>query len=235
MTSDTLPNIHSVPITFSGHSLVLDPRRAVWWPQASLLILSDMHLDKGRSFRVSGTLLPPYDTAATLSRLAELLDNYRPCHVACLGDSFHNAEILATFSLTDHHHLSALVNSVQEWWWILGNHDPMEALPFPGHVMPHTEIEGIHLTHGDHALPEQPAILGHFHPKDTTHILGRRISGPCFAWNHQRLVLPAFGAYTGGLQVSDPALQAILGPTPHVGLVYGKTVGLYRRKKTFLR
>ena len=230
--NDLLADVHSVPITFGGQSLVLDPRRAIWWPQASLLILSDMHLDKGRSFRAGGTLLPPYDTASTLSRLAELLETYRPHRVACLGDSFHNAEMLATFSLADHFHLSDLVKYVQEWWWIIGNHDPMQQLPFPGRIARCADVDGIHLTHGDSELPDQPTILGHYHPKDTTHVLGRRISGPCFAWSQQRLVLPAFGAYTGGLNVSDPALVKIIGPAPCVGLVHGRTVGMYRRKST---
>jgi DNA ligase-associated metallophosphoesterase len=193
-----------------------------------MLIVSDMHLDKGRSYRTEGTLLPPYDTVATLARLAELLACYHPQRVTCLGDTFHNAEMLASFSASDHFQLSALVNDVKEWWWISGNHDPMTNLPFPGHVAPSVDVHGLHLTHGDHPLPPKPCLLGHFHPKDSTKLLGRKITGPCFAWNHDRMVLPAFGAYTGGLDVNNPTLQVMLGPSAWIGLVHGRTVGTYR-------
>ncbi|MEM7241040.1 MAG: ligase-associated DNA damage response endonuclease PdeM [Pseudomonadota bacterium] len=179
----------------------------LWWAGERLLCVSDMHLGKASRFaRRTGGLLPPFETHETLARLAQEIARFDPETVICLGDSFDDLQALDEVEETDLKSLMALMAG-REWIWIEGNH---EAGP--------TEISGTHLKeyarrdivfrhiyHPDDA----PQISGHYHPKGRLSAGAAGRSAPCFVLDKAHMIMPAFGTYTGGLKVSDPAIQAI--------------------------
>jgi DNA ligase-associated metallophosphoesterase len=203
----------SARITVNGAALLADPTGAVFWPGQRLLVVSDLHLEKGSSFARRGLFLPPYDTRATLDRLARVLQRYRPQRVACLGASFHDGEAAGRLAGPDRDHLRRMV-AAHDWIWIAGNHDPAPPAELGGVVMPELALDGLKLRH-------QPAngalatgeVCGHFHPKASVTTRGQRISSPCFVTDGRRMVMPAFGAFTGGLDVLDAALAGLFGRT----------------------
>lgn len=175
-----------------------DPSGALWWEETATLMVADLHLEKGSSFARRGVLLPPYDTRATLERLAAVIERRRPARVVALGDSFHDAEGAARLDAADRAALDDLTSRV-DWLWIAGNHDPgatqAESAVFDGIALRHAASGG-----------GGPEISGHYHPKATIRIHGRTVTCRCFVSDGRRLILPAFGAYAGGLDVRDPAI-----------------------------
>jgi len=195
-------------IAIAGAQLVADCDGALYWPQEGLLAIADLHFEKGSSFAARGVLLPPYDTAATLARLARLIASYAPRIVIALGDNFHDGGGPARIAPSDRSALATLQRGC-DWIWITGNHDPD---PVEG-------IGGIHcrtLAIGALVFRHQPTgatgeIAGHLHPVARVSARGRSVSRRCFASDGTRLVMPAFGAYAGGLNIRDRAFADVFG------------------------
>jgi len=179
---------------------------ALYWPAQGLLCVSDLHLGKSeRLARRGGTLLPPYETRETLTRLDDVLAATGARHVVCLGDSFDDGAAGGGLEEDDRLRLSALMAG-RKWTWIAGNHDPAPLVPGGTHL---SEFATAGLTFRHIAVPgETGEVSGHFHPK--ARVAGR--SRPCFLIDAARVILPAFGCYTGGLRATDPALATLMGP-----------------------
>jgi DNA ligase-associated metallophosphoesterase len=213
------------PISISGRAFVADVSGALYWPSEDILVVADLHLEKGSSFAARGLMLPPYDTAATLQRLAAALDAYPASTVVCLGDSFHDCHAADRMSAVDRETLSILQED-REWLWLNGNHDPVVADCFGGTVAHEFTVSGITFRHEPSAGPVTHEIAAHLHPAARVSFHGHVIRRPCFVGNGNRLVLPAFGTYAGGLNVLDEAFAPIFGNDGLSVLVLGQE-GLY--------
>jgi len=197
----------TAPIHFRGERLMLDPTGALLWPAAGIMVVSDLHLEKGSSFARKGMLLPPWDTRATLDRLAALLRRYNPAIVVTLGDTFHDDAAAERLAAADRARLAAMARS-HRFVWVLGNHDPTPPADLAGDFV--TEFTTHPLTFRHQAsLAAAGEIVGHHHPKAAIPARGALISRPCFVTDARRIIMPAFGTYTGGLDVSDPAITAL--------------------------
>jgi DNA ligase-associated metallophosphoesterase len=179
-----------------------DPAGALYWPEHGLLAVADLHLEKGSSFAARGMLLPPYDTAATLSRLARLIAHYAPRIVIALGDNFHDGGGPARLSPDDRESLRALQRG-RDWLWLTGNHDPEPAANIGGAFHAELALGALTFRHLPSGSPGE--IAGHLHPVARIAYRGRNVSRRCFAADSTRMVMPAFGAYAGGLNVRDAA------------------------------
>jgi DNA ligase-associated metallophosphoesterase len=211
---DTTMQIASVSI--AGVTLVADLSGALYWEEQRLLVVSDLHLEKGSSFAMRGVLLPPYDTIATLGRLGAVIARHDPRTVIALGDSFHDRDAHDRLSTPNREVISAL-QLRRDWIWISGNHDPALPSDLGGVVASEVAIGPIVFRHeptGAHG-----EIAGHLHPKARVTTRGRSVERRCFASDGERAVMPAFGAYTGGLNIRDVAFARIfqtLGFVAHV-------------------
>jgi uncharacterized protein len=206
--------------TWMGVPLVACASGALWWPAASLLVVADLHF--GRSERLArrgGALLPPYETAATLDRLADEVARRAPRGVICLGDSFDDDACAASLAETDIRRLLALMAG-RDWVWIAGNHDPAP-LALDGRHLAALTLGPLVFRHAPEHDASAGEVVGHLHPKLRRRLGGRTISRPCFVRDSRRLILPAFGAYTGGLDVDHPAVAAALDPDSAVAIVTG--------------
>ena len=192
----------------NGALLAGDPSGALWWAERRVLVVADLHLEKGTGFAARGTLLPPYDTRETLTRLEAVMARLSPDIVISLGDSFHDGGAATRLDAGDTALLS-LLTAACDWRWIAGNHDPAPPADWGGRVESEIVLGSLVFRH--EAIPDRGAgeISGHFHPKATVQTRARRISGRCFVTDGRRLVLPAFGAYTGGLDVTAPAIARL--------------------------
>jgi DNA ligase-associated metallophosphoesterase len=197
-------------VAVNGVALVADCAGALYWRDEGLLIVSDLHLEKGSSFARRGQLLPPYDTTETLARLARLITHYAPRTVIALGDNFHDGDGPTRLSAQDRASLVALQRG-RDWIWITGNHDPEPADGIGGTFAATLVLAALtfrHLPSGDAPDGE---IAGHLHPVARVAQRGRAVSRRCFATDGKALVMPAFGAYTGGLNIRDRAFAAVFG------------------------
>src|ERR1043165_8008174 len=198
-------------VAVNGVALAADCLGALYWGEEGALIVADLHLEKGSSFARRGQLLPPYDTTETLARLARLIAHYAPRTVIALGDNFHDGDGPGRLSPPDRASLGALQRG-RDWIWIAGNHDPDPADGIGGTFAPTLAIGALTFRH----LPSRDApdgeIAGHLHPVARVAQRGRAVSRRCFACDGGRLVMPAFGAYTGGLNIRDRAFAAVFGP-----------------------
>jgi hypothetical protein len=197
-------------VALAGITLIADCAGAICWPDESLLVVADLHLEKGSSFARRGVLLPPYDTAATLARLARLIQHYAPRIVVALGDSFHDGGGPERIADADRATLATLQHG-RDWIWIAGNHDPDPAAGIGGRFAEVLALGPLTLRHEPSANANDGEIAGHLHPVARVARRGRAVSRRCFASDGQRLVMPAFGAYTGGLNVRDRAISALFG------------------------
>jgi DNA ligase-associated metallophosphoesterase len=195
-------------VALAGAELHLDCGGALYWPAHGLLAAADLHLEKGSSFAARGILLPPYDTASTLARLARLIAYYAPACVVCLGDNFHDGGGPARLGVGDRECLNGLQRG-RDWIWITGNHDPEPANGVGGIYEAELAVGPITFRH----LPRgaNGEVAGHLHPVARVAHRGRAVSRRCFAADKTRMVMPAFGAYTGGLHVRDEAYLAVFG------------------------
>lgn len=189
----------------AGASLLADASGALIWPDRELVVVADLHLEKGSAFARRGCLLPPYDTRSTLSRLEAVLARHRPRRVVSLGDGFHDEQASTRLSSADRERLRALIEG-HDWLWLRGNHDPRPPSGLGGWCEHGLEIAGLTLRHEPSDAPVEGEIAGHLHPKVSLTVRGRRISRPCFVGDRRRMLLPAFGSYTGGLDVRAPAI-----------------------------
>lgn len=196
----------AAPIHLAGHRLMLDPGGALWWPDRRLLAVADLHLEKGSACAVRGHLVPPWDTRATLDRLAVLIRRYTPETVLALGDSFHDSGGAGRLMPADAARLHGMAASHQ-FIWLLGNHDPLPPEGMPGTTAEWWEAGGIVFRH--QAGGSGPEVCGHHHPKASIPTRAQTITRPCFVAGPQRLMLPAFGAFTGGLDVRHPAIAKL--------------------------
>jgi DNA ligase-associated metallophosphoesterase len=197
-------------VTVAGVALHGNCLGALYWPEESLLVVADLHLEKGSSFARRGTLLPPYDTAATLAGLARLIAHYAPRRVIALGDSFHDGGGPARLSAQDRAALTALQVG-RDWVWIAGNHDPDPAGGIGGTFAATISIGPLTFRHEPSRDAPDGEIAGHLHPVARVAQRGRAVGRRCFATDGKALVMPAFGAYTGGLNVRDRAFTAVFG------------------------
>lgn len=199
------------PLHVGTARLMLDPSGVLAWPARRLLVVADLHLEKGSAFAARGAgLLPPYDTRETLLRLRLALRRWRPSRLIALGDSFHDREGARRLGHDDASLLERLLDGVQTVW-ILGNHDPAAPANLPGMSAQEWREEGVVFRHA--ARPgriEGVEVSGHFHPKATMPTRAGGVTRPCFVTDGRRVILPAFGAYTGGLDAGDPAIAALL-------------------------
>lgn len=196
------------PITLAGHTLTPVAAGALYWEAERTLIVADLHFEKGAAFAARGMLLPPYDTRTTLRRLAACISTFAPRRVVALGDSFHRSHLAETLARSDREDLSA-VQQGRDWYWVLGNHDPDLPASIGGVVCGSLGIGGITLRHEPTADAATPEIAGHLHPVARIARSGLGIRRKCFATDGRRLVMPAFGAYAGGLNVLDRAFSPL--------------------------
>jgi uncharacterized protein len=202
----------------AGVPLTADLSGALFWEEQHLLVVSDLHLEKGSSFAERGVLLPPYDTAATLGRLAAVIARHDPRMVIALGDSFHDRSAHERLAAPDREAIAAM-QARRDWIWISGNHDPALPSDLGGMVASEVAIGPIVLRH--EPTGSFGEISGHLHPKARVPTRGRSIERRCFACDGDRAVMPAFGAYTGGLSIRDPAFAKIFGTPGFMAHVLG--------------
>ena len=208
-------------ITVAGVALVPDIAGALFWPEESLLVVADLHLEKGSSFAARGVLLPPYDTAATLGRLDALIARYAPRIVVALGDNFHDGGGPARLAPDDRADLMALQRG-RDWVWIAGNHDPDPRDGIGGAFARSIALGALVFRHEPTPRVALGEIAGHLHPTARVHRRGRTMRRRCFASDGARLVMPAFGAYTGGLNIRDKAFVEVFGALAFTAHVMGE-------------
>ena len=193
-------------VTIADVTFLADLSGALFWQAQRLLIVSDLHLEKGSSYARRGVLLPPYDTLATLSRLAAVVARHDPRMVIALGDSFHDRDAHERLSTSNREMLAAM-QMRRDWIWISGNHDPALPPDLGGTVANEVAIGPIVFRHEPTGAAGE--IAGHLHPKARVATRGRSMERRCFASDGERAVMPAFGAYTGGLSIRDAAFARI--------------------------
>ena len=199
-----------VPFSFGGHDWLALPRGALYWPARRALLVADLHLEKASWFAAGGQLLPPYDSQATLADLAALVDRCAPAEIWCLGDSFHDIAGCDRLPAAARAALERLTAAVR-WTWITGNHDPVLVDRCGGTVAHDALVDGVVLRHEADPTDPRPELSGHFHPKLRVRVRGKLVARRCFVANATKLVLPAFGALTGGLDVDHPEIVRALG------------------------
>jgi len=205
-----------VPFSFHGEQMALGPSRGLYWPRMDAILVADLHLEKSSFFARAGQMLPPYDSRETLSRLADIIGQTGARQVFALGDSFHDSDGLARLEPHARGMLDALTRAVR-WTWVAGNHD----VAIGGGAVDEVRLGGMVLRHCAARDSAEPEISGHFHPKIAVNARGRRIARPCAVLAERkdeasRLVLPAFGALTGGMNAADPAIVGAMQPAERI-------------------
>jgi DNA ligase-associated metallophosphoesterase len=200
-----------VRFSFCGEDLVALPDGALFWPARRALLIADLHLEKASWFARLGQMLPPYDSVATLANLAALAAATEAREIWCLGDSFHDRFGCERLPPRAREMLVALTSATC-WTWITGNHDPGIADHCGGEVVQEAEIDGLLLRHEADPTEIRPELSGHFHPKLRITHRGRQVSRRCFVATDRKLILPAFGALTGGLDAHHPEIVRAVGP-----------------------
>ena len=199
--------MNAAPIHIGTSRLMLDPGGAIFWPQESILAIADLHFEKATHYAEKGQLLPPWDTALTLDRLAPLIRRYAPKTLIALGDSFHDARGASRIGAKDAARIAQFAETL-DLIWVLGNHDPTPPDGLPGRAV--DEYQREHITFRHHPLAGGGhEVFGHFHPRATIQARGGSVTRPCFMADSRRVLLPAFGAFTGGLDVRNPAIARL--------------------------
>ncbi|MEX1155219.1 ligase-associated DNA damage response endonuclease PdeM [Parvibaculum sp.] len=211
-------------LTVCGVAFDLTPEGAAWLADERLLVVADLHLEKGSSYAERGQPLPPYDTRTTLARLEKLIARFRPRTVVALGDSFHDARADSRMDADDAAHLARLTRGL-DWIWISGNHDPAPPPQFGGEIREAFRLGPLTFRHEPRSAPATGEVAGHLHPCAAVRVRGRRLRRRCYASDGTRLILPAFGAYAGGLNVLDRAFDDLLpGLDFHAWMMGGRTI-----------
>jgi len=191
-----------------GVATIYDPSGALFLPDLHMLVVSDLHLEKGSSFARRGQLIPPYDTAATLDMLAAVIARYQPRTVISLGDSFHDPKASERLPSLYAIRLKSLMEH-RDWFWIIGNHDPERPVDLPGDCVGELAVGPLMFRHEPARSQAPGEVAGHLHPAARIVRRGRSVRRPCFASDSERLIMPAFGAYTGALNVLDRAFRGL--------------------------
>jgi DNA ligase-associated metallophosphoesterase len=199
-----------VRFSFCGRELTALPQGALFWPARRALLVADLHLEKASWFARLGQLLPPYDSIATLSDLTALAASCGAAEIWCLGDSFHDRHGCDRLPERARDLLTDLTGSTR-WTWITGNHDPGIADHCGGAIVEEAEVDGLLLRHEADPAEARPELSGHFHPKLRIHHRGRQVSRRCFVATERKLILPAFGSLTGGLDAGHPEIVRAVG------------------------
>jgi uncharacterized protein len=210
----------SVSVRLAELAVALDGSGAAFLPDHGALLVADLHLGKSVSAAARGSLAPALDSHDTLLRLKAVMEAYRPSRVICLGDSFHDRAAGEGLAVADRAMLETLCASVREWIWIAGNHDPEPPAYCRGERRGELEIAGVALRHETGASRDTPHIIGHFHPKSSVGAGGARLTGRCFCVSNDLLIMPAFGAYAGGMSWRSPALLSLHGGTPKIFMIH---------------
>ena len=224
----------SLSVRVMGEQCVLRCSGALWLPAHATLVAGDLHLEKGSAYAARGQMLPPYDSRATLDRLEAEIGELAPARVVLLGDSFHDSRSVGRMAADDRARLDRLAEG-RDWVWLEGNHD-REALGaglsaaatfvggdferligLPGRVVPELSVGALYLTHEPQAQARAGEIAGHLHPCARVMAHARTVRRACFVTDGRRLILPAFGAFTGGLNVLDPAIAGLFEAPPMIG------------------
>jgi DNA ligase-associated metallophosphoesterase len=199
-----------VPLSFAGETFVASANGALFWPARNALLVADLHLEKASWFARLGQFLPPYDSHATLTALAAEVERTGAASLYCLGDSFHDAFGCDRLPANARSLLSELTTRL-DWTWIVGNHDPGFADHCGGTLADEVEVGGIILRHEAVRGETRSEMSGHFHPKLRISLSGRRVSRRCFVASPTKLILPAFGSLTGGLDAHHPEIMKSVG------------------------
>lgn len=184
------------------------PEGALWWAEEKLLVVADLHFEKGSSFARRGQFLPPYDTAETLARLSRLVDRCDPATIIALGDSFHDADGAGRMAPSDQSLLVEMQRR-RNWIWIAGNHDPGKPTGLSGEFLDSLAVGHLVFRHEPSNGPAIGEIAGHLHPAARVAGRGRSVRRRCFVGDGRRLIVPAFGAYAGGLNILDRAYSSL--------------------------
>ncbi len=207
-----------VPFSFAGEEFALTGAHALYWPRERALLVADLHLEKASFFARFGQMLPPYDSRETLERVALAIRETGARRVFCLGDNFHDAggaERLETHAAG----MLAALTRATDWVWVAGNHD--KGAVREGTLVDELSIAGLLLRHEARAGETRPELSGHWHPRLKITARGRRIVRPCWVASARKLILPAFGALTGGMDAADPAIIGVMQPARAVDAVLG--------------
>ena len=199
-----------VRFSFCGQDLMALPQGALFWPARRALLVADLHLEKASWFARLGQMLPPYDSIATLSDLGALVASTGALELWCLGDSFHDRDGCDRLPERARELLTGMTAALR-WTWIVGNHDPAFADPCGGAIVEEAEVDGIVLRHEAEPGETRPELSGHFHPKLRISHRGRLVSRRCFVATERKLILPAFGSLTGGLDARHPEIVRAAG------------------------
>jgi uncharacterized protein len=195
-------------VLVAGQRTLCDERGVLFFPDLRLLAVSDLHLEKGSSFARRGSLLPPYDTAETLRRLGKIVEEYDPQIVVSLGDSFHDTGGAARMPEMFRQQVGVLAQG-RDWYWIAGNHDPDAPAGLPGESVRELQIGALSFRHEPSSYTIDGEIAGHLHPCARIVQRGRSVRRRCFASDGHRIIMPAFGSYTGSLNVLDRAYSTL--------------------------
>lgn len=188
--------------------MLLDGDGALYWPEQGILILSDLHLEKSTFLAQQGSFIAPYDTQDTLERLERVITLYQPRELVLLGDSFHDRKAWTRLDASLRDRLLSLVSRVDRCHWIEGNHDREAVCDLPPFTANYA-CEGVLLAH-EHTSSSLPHIIGHYHPKMRIMLQKRVVRGKCFVRTPDLLIMPAFGTFTGGLDIHHPAFQKLI-------------------------
>jgi DNA ligase-associated metallophosphoesterase len=199
-----------VPFSFAGETFFASAEGALFWPSQDALLVADLHLEKASWYARFGQFLPPYDSEATLSALAGEVERTGAQRLFCLGDSFHDAFGCERLPQQARALLTELTGKL-DWTWIVGNHDPGFADHCGGTLVEEVEIAGIVLRHEAVRADPRPEMSGHFHPKLRVNLKGRHVSRRCFVVSPSKVILPAFGSLTGGLDARHPEILGSVG------------------------
>ena len=206
-----------VRFSFAGHGFAALGGGALWWPDRRALLVADLHLEKSSWFAKFGQMLPPYDSMATLADLTALVVVAEPREIWCLGDSFHDRHGCDRLPVAAQDMLRALTAAV-DWTWVTGNHDASVHWGrlidrCGGRIVDEALVGGIVLRHEADRHEQRPEMSGHFHPKLRVAVRGRRtVARRCFVASATKLILPAFGSLTGGLDADHPEIVRAVGP-----------------------
>lgn len=222
----------ALPCQLATQGLILDASGVLFWPKHNLLIFSDLHFEKASFLSQFAHPLPRFDTKDTLLKMQSCIELYQPAQVVCLGDSLHDANAVSRMPSSELSTINTMLSGVKKWYWVLGNHDPEIPKQISGVRVPHLVVDNVLLVHEPESLDKfdsvDAQVIGHYHPKTKFNITKHSLRGKCFLQDESILLMPAFGSYTGGLDIQHPAIQDLLSQTVSCYLMHGSKLFLMK-------